>query len=769
MSRYLKKLLSSVVAFILVSISLIPLSVSAENFEKSEGAYEIKYNESDRVIVSLGDSFSSGEGIDNFYDYNLPIVDKVKSQDWLSHRSQNSWSGKLTLKDSNGNPITMKDHRNDNWYFVAMSGAITSNILDTNPIPEYSYRFKKYCKIINTFDNETKIKGFQEIEPQLNVYNQLGDKKVDYVTMTMGGNDVDFVPVVINAACQFNFIEFDASVDMTVGNVSVIHKEIEYHKPIIDTLNKIIEEKLPPTLSRLEECYKTIDSKSNKHATILIAGYPRLFGEKHKGVIFDTIEIEKINEAVDIFNRSLEEKITELRTKQGMNIYFVPVADAFGKHGAYSGTGIFSDKGAYINSIYLPKEQDIDDSSFVSAYSIHPNEDGAKVYAECVQNKIDDLENNYTKIWGQVTDEDGNAFNNVKVTLMDNKNNSYISKNTENGYYAFEIPNDVASRYNIITYDAQTPGYRKLIVNELKNEKRITVNAKLKKVSGQQTQITVSGTVVDNNNQPIKDATVILSGGENKAVLTTDGNGKYSCEIIDTSNVEYTLEIAKLGYTIHKETFTITSNVIRNVTLEKPKAFSGEIKFEVPENLAIANRVFYAHIWNWNGLPGGAGLYTWQTKEEKMTWNKGDSIATYNVPKGDWNLIIISGNSGIFQTYDCVFNSSCIGDTCYVMDESFKNPVDSKKSAKGLGWRNNPDCGPHKVVSSIGNVIGTSFLPGENNQVLYDDFIKKYDTNNIADPLNNIYNWNDDGAIETGKDWKTIKKEVAEKLGVECR
>lgn len=192
-------------------------------------------------------------------------------------------------------------------------------------------------------------------------------------------------------------------------------------------------------------------------------------------------------------------------------------------------------------------------------------------------------------------------------------------------------------------------------------------------------------------------------------------------------------------------------------------AFSGEIKFEVSDNLAKANKFFYAHIWN--GLPGGAGLYGWQTIEEKMTWNKGDAVATYNVPEGDWNLIIISSNTG-FQTYDTVFNASCIGDTCYVMDETYENPVDSKKSAKGLGWRSNPDCGPHKVVSSLGNIIGTAFLPGENDQVLYDNFVKKYDTNNVADPENNIFNWNDDGAVETGKDWETIKKEVAEKLGV---
>ena len=156
-------------------------------------------------------------------------------------------------------------------------------------------------------------------------------------------------------------------------------------------------------------------------------------------------------------------------------------------------------------------------------------------------------------------------------------------------------------------------------------------------------------------------------------------------------------------------------------------AYSGEITFEVPETWANANKFFYAHIWN--GLPGGAGLYAWQTADEKMTWTKGDATATYQVPDGDWNLIIVSGNTGI-QTYDTVMNANCIGDTCYVMSEQFENPVDSKKVAYGLGWRNNTDCGPHKVVSSLGNIIGNAFLPGEDNQTLYDNFVKKYDENN---------------------------------------
>ncbi len=39
-------------------------------------------------MVSLGDSYSSGEGIEPFYGQNEPTADKVKNQDWLAHRSE---------------------------------------------------------------------------------------------------------------------------------------------------------------------------------------------------------------------------------------------------------------------------------------------------------------------------------------------------------------------------------------------------------------------------------------------------------------------------------------------------------------------------------------------------------------------------------------------------------------------------------------------------------------------------------------------------------
>lgn len=84
----MKKLISSILVFAVIaaSILIIPLT-SANATETTGGEYEIRYDASDRVIVSLGDSYSAGEGLGDYYDGDFDIPVRVKSEAWLSHRS----------------------------------------------------------------------------------------------------------------------------------------------------------------------------------------------------------------------------------------------------------------------------------------------------------------------------------------------------------------------------------------------------------------------------------------------------------------------------------------------------------------------------------------------------------------------------------------------------------------------------------------------------------------------------------------------------------
>lgn len=107
--RMISRPLSIVLATTLI-IAWNPGNVHADN------------NNSDPVImVSLGDSYSSGEGIEPFYGQDKSLYNKVKDENWLAHRSQKSWPSLLKIPGIQG---TMSDYNVDTstsstcqWYF----------------------------------------------------------------------------------------------------------------------------------------------------------------------------------------------------------------------------------------------------------------------------------------------------------------------------------------------------------------------------------------------------------------------------------------------------------------------------------------------------------------------------------------------------------------------------------------------------------------------------------------------------------------------------
>ena len=55
-----------------------------------------------RILVAMGDSYSSGEGIEPFFYQDSDIRVRIQQDDWLAHRSKKAWSGMLELPDANG-------------------------------------------------------------------------------------------------------------------------------------------------------------------------------------------------------------------------------------------------------------------------------------------------------------------------------------------------------------------------------------------------------------------------------------------------------------------------------------------------------------------------------------------------------------------------------------------------------------------------------------------------------------------------------------------
>jgi len=309
------------------------------------------------VIVSMGDSFSAGEGIEDFYDQDLSNEKKVQSQDWLAHRSELSWPGQLKFP---GLDDVTKEYKGGNWRFVASSGATTYHINNEQP--------KDFARGIgNQFTDEAnEKKGINtKIYPQINVFKDLEKESVDYVTLTIGGNDAKFSAIIKEAVIGSTYLNLSSLNNM----LSDVWKDFYKDEGIRDNIYKT---------------YKDIEKAAGKQAQIIVAGYPRLLNENGWGPPFSKEEAQEINRAVSNFNIEIE-RIVEQCASEDMKICFVSVEEEFKDRGAYSWN-------SYINRVYLtPQDEDLKNIRVSSDYSIHPNKEGAKAYARCVNTKIAEL------------------------------------------------------------------------------------------------------------------------------------------------------------------------------------------------------------------------------------------------------------------------------------------------------------------------------------------------------------------------------------------
>lgn len=336
-----KKIVTSLLCCIIVSSVFLPIITVNVHAETAA--------EESRIMVSLGDSYSSGEGIEPFYGQNESTADKVKNQDWLAHRSEKSWPGRLTLQGVNG---SMAQNRNDNWFFVATSGAATDN-LTHNQRKEYDI---------------DGIEGSRYIDKQLDVFKELGDKKAEYVTVSIGGNDAKFADIITEAA-----IPHPLNPGALNDKLNSVWEEFYYG---IDGGESIRD--------RLYQAYCDIQDAAGAQAKIIVAGYPKLLDSNGSGFLFSENEAALINDSVSRFNDEIESIVKSCKA-DGMKICFVSVEEAFDGHGAYSND-------AFLNEVYIGKKDQDLKWSVSSAYSMHPNDKGAQAYADCVQAKIDEIE-----------------------------------------------------------------------------------------------------------------------------------------------------------------------------------------------------------------------------------------------------------------------------------------------------------------------------------------------------------------------------------------
>ncbi len=375
--KYIRKLISVFLALCITVSCMTGLTITVSAYDDP------------LIVVALGDSYSSGEGIEPFYGQDGTAAQKVADDDWLAHRSTKAWGGMLTLDGVTG---TMAQHRNDNWYFAAASGAKTQHI-NSSLTKTYNYG---------------SLTGSKALDPQINVFadhNLTG--KVDYVTLTIGGNDIGFSDIMTAAFVEELFSQMPMS-KMLLGTA---FPEISAGTKTLSGLLTSARGQFGSIKTKLKTVYSQIGTAAGSQAVIIVAGYPTLLSEKNYSadndsavaftasinyigspisINFPAKKAHEINEAVKDFNAVIKAAVDECAA-DGMNIHFVDVTNKFSGKEAYS-------DGELINGIMLKAggDQNIDEGQFISAYSFHPNASGAIQYAAAVQAEIDKLENPFT-------------------------------------------------------------------------------------------------------------------------------------------------------------------------------------------------------------------------------------------------------------------------------------------------------------------------------------------------------------------------------------
>ncbi len=181
--------------------------------------------------VALGDSYSAGEGVEPFFDaYNR------------CHRSMGAYAMKVEQSGVTGESIYERLYTGDElglgWGFQACSGATTSDMLTEghhgDALPQLQ------------LDRSADFS---------NPYTLPVDAETDLVTMTIGGNDVEFSAIL--GYCYL-------SANCTQG----IYKDGLSLSDYVDGLLARLGPKLDKVYSRVED--------QAEHARILVLGYPQL-------------------------------------------------------------------------------------------------------------------------------------------------------------------------------------------------------------------------------------------------------------------------------------------------------------------------------------------------------------------------------------------------------------------------------------------------------------------------------------------------------------
>jgi hypothetical protein len=294
-------------------------------------------------VVGLGDSYSSGEGAGAYAAWSDHDGDEPAIRNGC-HQSANSWIHKTRLPGDTatiGEKAAVRSAALD-FHFLACSAAETQHLMPGGP---------GQFGLVSQLDS-----GYL-------------DENTTLVTLSIGGNDMRFGDII--AACALGG---DCRDQVLNGD----------SKGMLDASRDRLAGEMPKRLSVLLDEIK----RRAPAASIVLAGYPRLFDVGATCILVSDVNLPWLNEVTDGLRDALRSAASEARTPSRKVTFADPQP-------AFSGRTLCTAESAVTGLVFefTPGDKPFSiGDNLVSQQSVHPNTTGTTFYRMTIEAVLAELQ-----------------------------------------------------------------------------------------------------------------------------------------------------------------------------------------------------------------------------------------------------------------------------------------------------------------------------------------------------------------------------------------
>lgn len=291
-------------------------------------------------VVGLGDSYSSGEGAGAYAAWSDHDGDDADIRNGC-HQSANSWIHKTRLPgdtSSIGEKAASRSAALD-FHFLACSDAVTADVLPGG---------RGQYGLVSQLDS-----GYL-------------DENTTLVTLSIGGNDMKFGPIVTTCVLALDCRDHVLDGDTTGA---------------LESSRQRLKDVLP---TRLAEVLMEIKRRAPR-ASIALVGYPRLFDVGTDCILIGEGNRPWLNEIANGVSDVMRAAAAAASTPS-QRVTFTDAQSTFAGHTLC--TPVSAINGFVLEFTPGDKPLSLPDNSYVSQQSVHPNDYGTSLYARALESTL---------------------------------------------------------------------------------------------------------------------------------------------------------------------------------------------------------------------------------------------------------------------------------------------------------------------------------------------------------------------------------------------